>query len=76
LLASTAREILTALGVRMRIPTFLDHFSRGDPTKLQEGYRAAYGFTNFLKHADRDPADVLVDLTDDALALGHRLIIS
>ena len=63
-LACAAREIMSVLGEKLKKDTFLDefaYFSREDVKDLRKRLTRFWGF---MKHADRDPADVLSDFSD------------
>jgi hypothetical protein len=64
LLASSAREIMTTLGVRLGTNTVLHDMAKGDAESLKDAYKKMSHFVGFMKHADRDPAGVL-DQFDD-----------
>lgn len=70
LLAASAREILTTIGERLGKRTMLAGISAGEEIPIKDLYRAAHEFTNFFKHADRDPDAVLDNFShEDAEAL-------
>jgi hypothetical protein len=58
-LASSAREILTALGEKLGVRTVLHGFAEDRGITVHEAVGKAHEYANFLKHADRDPTAVL-----------------
>ena len=62
-LACAAREILSTLGGKLKINTFLDDVARWK-VDVHEVRKKAIRFANFMKHADRDATGVLEDFSD------------
>jgi hypothetical protein len=63
-LACAAREIMSVLGEKLKTDTFLDDVARWRGLDVKDLRKKATRFWNFMKHADRDPADVLSEFSD------------
>lgn len=63
-LAAAAREILTTVGQKLQIETFLDEIARWKGVPFKEEIKKAAYYINFFKHADRDPTAVLSGFSD------------
>jgi hypothetical protein len=63
-LACAAREIMSVLGEKLEMDTFLDEFAYFSGENVKDLRKRLTRFWNFMKHADRDPADVLSDFSD------------
>jgi hypothetical protein len=63
-LGCAAREILDKLGRKLKVPTILDDIARWRGANVHELKKKVTRFNNFMKHADRDPTDVLEDFSD------------
>jgi len=63
-LACAAREILSVLGQKLKMDTFLDDVARLRGLDVKEVRKKATRFWNFMKHADLDPTDVLEEFSD------------
>jgi hypothetical protein len=64
-LACAAREILTTIGEKMQIETALHEYAAAKAISLKDAIARNSEFANFMKHADRDPMDVLQDFDED-----------
>jgi hypothetical protein len=54
-LAASAREILSTLGEKLKIDTFLDDVADWKDVPVSEVLKNASRFVSFMKHANRDP---------------------
>ena len=65
LLASSAREILTTIGIKTNVQTLLHGIAEGTGRKLGRVIEAAHEFAGFMKHADKD-VDAILDRFTEA----------
>ena len=63
-LACAAHEILTNLGHKMELNTYLDQMARWQETDVATVRKEAVRFCNFMKHADNDPTALLDNFSD------------
>jgi hypothetical protein len=54
LLASSAREILTTIGIKVGVETVLQELAEAHGVGLKEAIESSHRWANFFKHADRD----------------------
>jgi hypothetical protein len=64
-LASASREILTNLGNKLRLETYLDDMARWLETDVDTLRDKVVRPYNFMKHADRDPTATLDGFSDE-----------
>ena len=63
-LACAAREILTNLGHKLELNTYLDQLAYWQDMDVAKVREKAVRFCNFMKHADRDPTVILDNFSD------------
>jgi hypothetical protein len=64
LLACSAREILTWIGKRTGVETIVEEVAGHMATTEADVIKKAHKFANFMKHADRDAAEILEGFSD------------